>query len=102
MGQAEHPLTDDEKQSRLKAGASLRFSTATQADAESVNMAASRTIQASWLEALALAPARTVAVPLNIDGATIDGPLSLPYATFKYEVSITNSTFTGPVDLSFA
>jgi hypothetical protein len=57
-----------------------------------------RTIQAAWLEELAQYPDRVASAPIYIDNAIIEGDLDLTYATFQYQVVITNSEFTDKVD----
>lgn len=95
----DYPLTDAEKQLYLKQGKRLRFPPAApEISSEQV----SRTIQAAWLEELAQYPDRVASAPIYIDNAIIEGDLDLTYATFQYQVVITNSEFTDKVDFSFS
>ena len=46
--------------------------------------------------------AQIASIPIQISHAIIDGPLGLEYATFDYEFALTETEFTGDVDLAFA
>ena len=62
-----------------------------------------RTVEASEIESLAKHPrGGNAQLPIRISNAIIRGDLSLNYVTFEREVIITDSEFTGNVDLSFA
>jgi uncharacterized protein YjbI with pentapeptide repeats len=78
----------------LRAGRALSFNRA--------DDPGGRTIDAAWLNNLTAGIERTIDVPIVISGAVITGRLDLRFATFKHELTITDSDFQGEVVLSFA
>src|SRR5712692_19439 len=96
------PQGVDPRLAKLLAGEPLQFPSPLTDREETPEEKATRTIPAEWLEELAKKPARTVAVPLTISHAIIEGSLDLQYATFEAELSITDCRFTDEANFSFA
>ena len=76
----------------LKKGAPLKFL--------SSDDRLQRTIPAKLIKQIVTEPDRTIAVPVEISNAIIDGALDLRHVTFKSVVTMTGCEFTGPVDFS--
>jgi hypothetical protein len=95
------PNTDEGKRAWLRDGKELFFSAPPTTGEETAEQKAARTIRTAWLEDLTRHRSRAMTVPIRINNAVLEGSLNLKDTTFKYEVSIMNSEFTGPANFSF-
>ena len=97
----DYPRSDAEKTTYLQAGNRILFPPFPSTGQADPALEARR-IKSGLFEEWARASNSVVSVPLTIENAIIEGPLSLKYITFKGEVSVINCHFSGPLDLSFA
>ena len=95
-------LPDADVCEALRAGQPVNFAPFDLAEPEPPALRAARTISAACLAVLGDNPATEVASSITIAHAVIDGDWRLRHATFQRPIRITDTIFTGQVDLSFA
>jgi uncharacterized protein YjbI with pentapeptide repeats len=96
--------TPDERQilDNLRTGKPIRFPSILDFDLLSLADQQARTIPVEWIAALVDENSRSVATPVEVDSAIIEGDLTLVGVTFTRDVAFSNCRFAGTCDISEA
>lgn len=86
---------------RLRAGIPVEFAAPPADHEETQQEREARTIPTHWIEKLVEKNTQTVAVPIQISNAIVDGDLNLGYAVFESNFSMSGCELTGTVNCSF-